>query len=135
MSDSAKAYYIVLVALILAFLVAVPAMAGGYNPVINKHYHTHNHYYDIDTEDLELTISEGMRELAALTIASSNVNFDYGTYSTQLGVGLGQVGDQGSVVLGIAKRSRSVDVLISATYANIDGDHGVGIGATWRLGE
>lgn len=130
MSASAKAYYLVLSGLILIFLVG-PAFAGGY--VIEKHYHEHNYY--IDTEELELTIANGLNEVAALTIASSNVNFDYGTYNTQLAVGVGQVGNESSVVVGFAKRGRQLDILFSATYANIDGEHGFGLGATWRLGE
>ena len=104
------------VGLLLGLLLCSPANAGGY----------HKHYYTTEVTNVT-TDTKGV----ALSLATAQHHFDFGTHSWQGSIGVGNFNSDSAISFGVAKRLNRV--LVNASVAHEHDDTGVGVGVNWRF--
>ena len=127
--------------LILLALLPFTVFAGGW-------HHSHEQVTNVTevTEVTELTEVTNLTELTqinnttiessnttgvALGIATSQLNFDWGTNDVQVGAGLGNFEDNNAASIGIGKRFKHV--LINGSVGREGGKSGYGVGVMTRF--
>ena len=77
------------------------------------------------------TTTDGRSEGVALSIATSQHHFDFGTHSLQGSVGAGSFNGNSAISFGMAKRLDRV--LINGSIGTEKGDSAIGVGVNWRF--
>ena len=69
----------------------------------------------------------------ALSIATSQHQFDFGTYSLQGSVAVGGYGDSNAFSFGVGQRMCKGCMMINGSVGIEQGELGYGVGANWRF--
>ena len=116
--------------LILLLLVPVISFAGPNNSTTDNSVTTNNYY---STEGSVITTNNTVVSGVALSIAASQHQFDFGTYSWQGSVALGSYEERTAFSFGVAKRLCKDCMMLNGSFGVEEGKVGYGAGLNWRF--